>query len=135
MAKVSNTPGKTRCINFFSVDDKCLLVDLPGYGYAKRGHEEREKWEEMLAKYFDAFDEKIIFFQLVDGRHEPTELDLAVADWVEARGKKVHRILTKMDKIKESASSKGDSICYTIKDGACREVLIRKMECLLSGTA
>ena len=134
MAKVSNTPGKTRCINFFFVDEKCLLVDLPGYGYAKRGHEERENWEEMLAKYFEAFDEKIIFFQLIDGRHGPTELDRTVADWVEAKGKKVHRIFTKTDKMKEASRFKSESIWYTIKDGACRDALIRKMENLLSGT-
>ncbi|MBS0585902.1 MAG: YihA family ribosome biogenesis GTP-binding protein [Verrucomicrobia bacterium] len=134
MAKVSNTPGKTRCINFFHIDEKLLLVDLPGYGYAKRGHEERAKWEEMVRSYLEAFQEKIIFLQLIDARVGVTPIDQEVADWAEAIGKKVTRVLTKTDKVPKI---KTDLLCYTIKEAGCREILIRKIHALIGedGTA
>lgn len=82
LARVSKTPGKTKLINFFNIDDQFLLVDLPGYGYAKVGHSEKERWAEAIESYLAKRKSLILICQLIDSRHPPTEEDISFAQWV-----------------------------------------------------
>ena len=80
IAKVGSTPGKTRCVNYFLVDEKAYLVDLPGYGYAKVSFAEKEKWARLMEEYF-ASGLITMGVVIVDIRHKPTEADVQMADW------------------------------------------------------
>lgn len=76
LAKTSGTPGKTQLINHFIVNDKWYLVDLPGYGYAKRSMSERRRWEQMIENYFRKRENLVSVFVLIDARHAPQKIDL-----------------------------------------------------------
>ena len=99
MAKVSSTPGKTRSINFFSVNKRFYFVDLPGYGYAKVSKAERESWGALLEKYLTECKQLIGLVLLMDARREPTEEDLMLTEWLEERKLPVIIALTKADKL------------------------------------
>lgn len=102
LAKVSSTPGKTRSINYYKIDGRFFMVDLPGYGYAKISKKEREYWG-VLIKGFITHEKNIVHaFHLIDSRHHPTELDLQLNDFL--LKEKINRtvILTKADKLKQS---------------------------------
>ena len=106
-ARTSSTPGKTRTINYYNVNDAFYLVDLPGYGYAATGPVEQEKWARMINRYLETSKviEEVIL--LLDIRHEPTQQDLDMFRWiVSATGYEPIVILTKTDKIKRSQLSK-----------------------------
>ena len=77
LARVSGTPGKTVTINFYNVDDKLMLVDLPGYGYAARSKKEIEAWGGMINEYLESR------LQLVDSRHKPSREDVAMQEWIQ----------------------------------------------------
>lgn len=135
LAKVSATPGKTRLINFFLIDEKAFLVDLPGYGYAKRAKEEQEDWGAMLEYYFLSFPD-ITFLHLLDSRHPPTEDDLLFIEWARAHDKKVLYIFTKIDKIKKGARKSqidklvssigpGEVLPFSIREGDGRHFLLK----------
>jgi len=82
MARVSSKPGKTRIINFYNIDEQAYFVDLPGYGYAKVSKQERDSWSEMVDNYlYDSRDFRL-FILVIDIRHEPGEMDLAMMDWL-----------------------------------------------------
>ena len=76
LAKTSATPGKTRSINYYSVDDVFYVVDLPGYGFAKTSLEERKKWQFLIDKFLKKSEQLEFAFHLIDCRHDPTELDI-----------------------------------------------------------
>jgi GTP-binding protein len=76
LAKTSGTPGKTQLINHFIVNDSWYLVDLPGYGYAKRSMSERRRWEQMIENYFRKRENLVNVFVLIDARHAPQKIDL-----------------------------------------------------------
>ncbi|MDP4088533.1 MAG: ribosome biogenesis GTP-binding protein YihA/YsxC [Bacillota bacterium] len=99
LAKVGNTPGKTRLINFFLINDFFYLVDLPGYGYAKVSKVERQRWGMLMEDYLTgrAALKKVVL--LVDSRHKPTEDDVLMLNWVKHHGYKVAVIATKSDKL------------------------------------
>ncbi len=103
-AKVSSTPGKTRSLNFFRVQDPALyLVDLPGYGYARCSKTEREKWAKLIDTYFQrAHGPLQAVVLLIDCRHPAQELDLNLADYVTGLGLKLQPVLTKADKCKQN---------------------------------
>ena len=76
LAKTSNTPGKTKLLNHFLIDDKWYIVDLPGYGFAKVSLAERKRWEKMIEDYLRKRENLVNVFVLIDSRHEPQKLDL-----------------------------------------------------------
>ncbi len=101
LARVSGTPGKTITINFYNVDDTIHLVDLPGYGYAKRSKEEIEKWGKMMEDYLSSRKELVQTILLVDSRHKPTKDDVLMADWIRHYHDRIIVVATKMDKLKK----------------------------------
>lgn len=102
IAKISSTPGKTRTINYYNVDDKFYIVDLPGFGYAKVSKKEREQWQKLIESYFLAEREIVTVYHLIDARHEPTELDIILYNFLFDSGIPFTIILNKVDKLKQS---------------------------------
>jgi len=102
LAKVSSTPGKTRSLNYYLIDDKFYIVDLPGYGYAKTSKKEREYWGGLVRNFIQLEKNIILAFHLIDSRHKPTELDLQLSDFLESVNLNRITILTKADKLKQS---------------------------------
>lgn len=99
LAKISQTPGKTRLINHFVVDDDWFLVDLPGYGYAKISQREREKWRKMIHTYLRKRENLVCTFILIDSRHEPQKLDLDFMVWMAENQLPFVLVFTKTDKL------------------------------------
>jgi GTP-binding protein len=99
LAKTSSTPGKTRMINHFSVDDTWYLADLPGYGYAKVSKSERQEWPAMIKNYLSKRRNLLNTFILVDVRHEPQAIDLAFFRWMAEQGLPFSIVFTKSDKL------------------------------------
>ena len=102
LARVSGTPGKTITINFYNIDKKIYLVDLPGYGYAKRSKEEVAKWGNMMEDYLANREQLVQTILLVDSRHTPTAQDIQMAEWIRHYHDRLVVIATKMDKLKKS---------------------------------
>ena len=99
LAKTSSIPGKTRTINFYNIDNKFRLVDLPGYGYAKVSKTEKAKWDKLINQYLHERENLKEVFLLVDIRHEPTKLDFDMYKWIIDSGYTGFVIATKYDKI------------------------------------
>lgn len=99
MAKVSSTPGKTRSLNFFSINDRFFLVDLPGYGYAKVSKSESKSWGKLIEGYLSTNKELIGLVLLLDCRRDITDKDLTLTEWLVERKLPVIIALTKCDKL------------------------------------
>jgi GTP-binding protein len=99
LARVSSTPGKTRLINHFLINDLWFLVDLPGYGYAKISKKEREKWQEMINKYFLNRTNLVLSFILIDSRIEMKESDRDFINWFGENRLPFAIVFTKTDKL------------------------------------
>ncbi len=99
IARTSNTPGRTRLINFFLVNGLFHLVDLPGYGYAKVPVTERESWRKMVEGYLTTRDNLKGVALLVDSRHQPTSLDLQMHSWLKHWSIPAVVVVTKADKL------------------------------------
>ena len=110
LARTSSTPGKTRTINFYKVNDDLRLVDLPGYGYAKVAKKEKEKWAGIINRYLETRENLLETILLVDIRHEPTDLDKQMYDYILHSGFSGIVIATKKDKIKKSQIDKHISV-------------------------
>ena len=82
LAKTSSTPGKTRSINFYNVENKFFIVDLPGFGYAKTSQKEREKWGKLVSKYILESSNIRHAFHFIDPRYKPTDLDIQLNLWL-----------------------------------------------------
>jgi GTP-binding protein len=106
LARTSGQPGKTQTINFYNVNKEVYFVDLPGYGYAKVSHEIKEKWGKMIERYLKSSKQLKIIFLLIDIRHEPSQNDKNMYDWIVYNGYYPVIIATKMDKIKRSQLQK-----------------------------
>ncbi|WP_457635951.1 ribosome biogenesis GTP-binding protein YihA/YsxC [Persephonella sp.] len=106
IAKVSSSPGKTRLINFFLLNDSIYFVDLPGYGYASVSKAERQKWKKMIETYFQTRENLSLVIMLVDSRHQPTKLDIMMKDWLESMGIPYVVAATKADKLNQSGKAK-----------------------------
>ncbi len=106
LAHISGTPGKTRLINFYKIENRFVLVDLPGYGYAKVSKQERERWRTMIDSYLHERLNLCGLIQLVDMRHLPSELDLQMYRWVKQRSLPFIIVATKSDKVKRSQRAK-----------------------------
>lgn len=103
LARTSNTPGKTRQLNFYRVDNAWHLVDLPGYGYAAAPQAERQGWQALIEPYLRDRRQLAGVAVLVDARIGPTELDRMMLEWLAAHGKPWVAILSKADKISNNA--------------------------------
>ncbi len=106
LARTSAQPGKTQTINFYNVNQKMYLVDLPGYGYAKVTQEIREKWGKLIERYLHGSKQLKAVFLLIDIRHEPSENDKRMYEWIVWNGYDPIIIATKLDKIKRSQIEK-----------------------------
>lgn len=113
LARTSSQPGKTQTINFYKVNDNFYFVDLPGYGYAKVSQREREKWGKMIENYLHTSEQLKLIFLLIDIRHEPSDNDKMMYDWIRENGFKPVIIATKLDKIKRSQLGKNLKIIRT----------------------
>lgn len=102
MARVGSAPGKTTHINYFLIDEKLYLVDLPGYGYAKVSKTERARWGKLIETWFADTELMTLGVMLVDIRHKPTADDCTMAEWFKASGKPFIVVANKQDKIKKS---------------------------------
>ena len=100
-ARVGEKPGKTIHVNYFTVDSKCYLVDLPGYGYAKVSQSEKERWGKLMEDYFAA-DRIDLGVMIVDCRHAPTNNDITMARWFLDSGCPFVVVANKLDKVKKS---------------------------------
>jgi len=105
-ARTSSMPGKTQTINYYNVNDAFYLVDLPGYGYATAGVKVKQQWGKMIENYLHTSKKLEAVFLLVDARHEPSENDVMMFDWVLAAGFTPYVIATKSDKLKRSQIAK-----------------------------
>ena len=109
-ARTSQTPGKTRTINFYKINNEFYLVDLPGYGYAKVSKSEKDKWGVIMERYLQDRQELCAIFLLVDIRHEPTNDDVMMYEWIKHFGYNCVVIATKADKISRGQYQKHISI-------------------------
>jgi GTP-binding protein len=100
LAKISSTPGKTMLINHFIINKMWYLVDLPGYGFAKRSKTERLKWEKMIKKYILTRTNMLTLFLLIDLRIEPQQIDLDFMEWLGMSNIPFAITFTKADKLK-----------------------------------
>ncbi|MBR4459733.1 MAG: YihA family ribosome biogenesis GTP-binding protein [Clostridia bacterium] len=141
LARTSATPGKTRLINVFLLNDAFHLIDLPGYGYAKVDKQEKARWGDMMQAYFEQAHELVRVLTLVDIRHEPTRDDIQMNTFLRRSGIPFTVVATKADKISRGARQKQlalicrallvqpwEVICFSSEDGSGREQLLDVME-------
>ena len=120
LARVSGSPGKTRTINFYNIDGRFRIVDLPGYGYAKVSKSESREWGPMMDKYLSGRENLICVVQLVDSRHEPSKQDVQMYDYLKAYGLDGIVACTKADKLSKSQLSRNVSMirkCLRMQEG------------------
>lgn len=106
LAKTSSTPGKTMLINHFIINDEWYIVDLPGYGYARRGKDSREQLSKIIRSYILGREQMTNLFVLVDSRHKPQKIDLEFMEWLGENGVPFSIVFTKMDKLGREAGTR-----------------------------
>jgi GTP-binding protein len=115
LARVSSTPGKTQTINFYELEAKrasdglderakFYLVDLPGYGFARTNHSNKEQWSGFISKYLSESPNLALVCQLIDIRHKPLDSDMECYQWLRECGLRVQVVLTKADKLSKNAA-------------------------------
>jgi GTP-binding protein len=140
LARTSATPGKTRLLNVFLLNDAFHLVDLPGYGFAKVDKKEKQRWAKMMQDYFEQAEELLHVLCLVDIRHEPTEDDKLMNSFLRQMEIPFTVVATKADKISRGARMKQlapicralsvlpwEVICFSGEDGTGREDLLKRL--------
>ena len=146
LAKTSSKPGKTKTINFYKINDKFRLVDLPGYGYAKVSKTEKEKWNNLIHKYLYERENLKEVFLLVDIRHAPTKQDKEMYDWIIDSGFTGFVIATKYDKIpkthlkkhikeiKKTLNIDDDGLIFAYSSNTChnKNVLLEQVEVIIN---
>ena len=120
LAKTSNTPGKTRLINFFNFDDSFMIADLPGYGYAKVSKETQARWQKHLEEYLLNRKQIKSLIQFIDARHDIQKNDYAMREWVEAYSLPIFTVVTKIDYVPKN---KRASVISKVKQSFSGEVL------------
>jgi GTP-binding protein len=146
LAKISHTPGKTRQINFFLVNENLHFVDLPGYGYAKVSKSVQENWGKLIEEYLKKSQNLKGVVLLIDARHEPFEADLQLLEWLDFYHREKLVVLTKIDKLSRSAllpnvkktskilSLNSDSlVLFSAKTGEGKEKILNWISDLLTG--
>ncbi len=113
LARTSSQPGKTQTINYYNINGELYFVDLPGYGYAKVSKAEKEKWGRMVENYLRTSKQLRTLFLLIDIRHEPSENDKRMYEWIVGNGFTPIIIATKLDKINRSQKDKCVKIIRT----------------------
>ncbi len=106
LVRISSTPGKTREINFFKINEALMFADLPGYGFARVTPALQKKWGKMIEEYLTQRDTLIAIVFIVDIRRNPTELDLTLKTWLEKLGRDYILLITKADKLSASERTK-----------------------------
>jgi GTP-binding protein len=99
LSPVSKSPGRTRELLYFLINEKFLFVDLPGYGYARRSEEEKDRWRDLIEAYLAREDNPKGIVQILDIRHDPSDLDGQMISWLQESGKPTLFLLTKSDKL------------------------------------
>lgn len=137
LAKTSNTPGKTRLINFFNFSDNFIIADLPGYGYAKVSKEAQNRWQKYLEEYLLNRNQIKSLIQLVDGRHDIQKNDFQMREWVKAYNLPIFTIVTKMDYVPKSkvqsvikkveAEFGGEVFPFSAVDNRYNETILEKL--------
>ncbi len=145
-ARVGAAPGKTTQINYFLVDERLYLVDLPGYGYAKRSFEERDRWAALIGDFFQrcaATPSLACGALVIDARHGPLEADLTMADYYAAAGLDFFVVANKSDKLNKTAfadrsreiraafEGRADVLMYSAEKGTGRTGLLDKVDCFV----
>ena len=141
LARTSATPGKTRLINVYQINQEVNFIDLPGYGFAKVSKTEKQSWGKMMQNYFATTEDLCHVFHLVDIRHEPTEEDKEMNLFLRQAGIPFTVIATKSDKISRGARMKHIApICralavqpwqvipFSSEDGSGRDEILAKIE-------
>ena len=106
LARVGSAPGKTTHINYFLIDKKVYLVDLPGYGYAKVSKAEKERWGRLIQSWFDDPSLMTLGVMIVDARHKPTADDCTMGAWFKQAGRPYAVVANKLDKLKTMMKEK-----------------------------
>ncbi len=145
LARTSSTPGKTRLINIFLLNESFHLVDLPGYGFAKVDKQEKLRWGKMMQDYFTTSRELQHVFCLVDIRHEPTQDDIQMNQFLRQMNIPFTVIATKCDKISRGARQKQlapicrallvqpwQIICFSSEDSTGRDKVLETLESVLT---
>lgn len=115
LAKTSSTPGKTMLINHFLINDNWYIVDLPGYGYAKRSKGDRLKLEQIIKSYIASRQQMTNLFLLIDSRHKPQKIDLDFMSWLGENGIPFSIVFTKLDKLSSTAGKRQVEVyCETL---------------------
>jgi len=141
LARTSSSPGKTQTLNFYLIDSAWYFVDLPGYGYAKVSHSEREAWRVMIEKYLTSRPVLREIWHLVDLRHPPTAQDQQMYSWLQHYGIPSRVIATKADKIARGQRAKhlkiirqalgvpaDQLLLFSAETGDGREALLERLE-------
>ncbi len=142
VAYTSQTPGKTRLINYFTVNNEFYLVDLPGYGYAQVSKSEQKNWPVMIEQYLSESANLKMVFLLLDIRRTPNEMDIAVNNWIkQVPDIQPVYVLTKYDKLSKSEASKQkiknaldlfvdqrDFIFYSVLKNIGRTEILKKLD-------
>jgi GTP-binding protein len=135
LARTSNTPGKTRYINFYTIvyarqggTDKLMFVDLPGYGYAKISKAEQEKWRQNLEAYLGKRQSIRLVIQMIDGRHGPQNNDIQMHEWLQFHGRQVQVVLTKIDKLSKNEIAQSVALTARLLDVTPADVIAYSAE-------
>jgi len=107
IARVSQTPGKTQAVQFYLINEKFYIVDLPGYGYAKVPKDIKRSWGELVRGYLESAETLRLIFLLLDSRRIPSDDDLQMHDWSQAAGIEERLVMTKSDKLSNNELAKG----------------------------
>ncbi len=141
LAKTSGTPGKTRLINVFLLNETLHLIDLPGYGYAKVSKTEKESWGKMMEEYFSQSQDLKVMLQLVDIRHEPTKDDVQMVNFLRDNGIPFIVAATKADKLSKAQRQRAlhlvartlavqpwDIFPWSAETGEGRDAILKKLD-------
>lgn len=148
-ARVGSAPGKTTHINYFRIDGKLYLVDLPGYGYAKVSQQEKARWAGLIQSWFDDPGLMTLGILIVDARHKPTADDKVMGDFFKSTGRPWAVVANKLDKLKKSETEANLTLIqktlelsedvklipFSAEKGTGREELLRLILDHLEGTA
>lgn len=144
LARTSSSPGKTRTINFYLIDDHWYFVDLPGYGYAKVSKADQETFKKMVEEYFSAARPRVIW-QIVDLRHPPTVLDQQMNEYLRSQKLPFMVVATKADKLSNNEIAKNKAVIrrelnlnedelvvFSAQSGLNKEELLKRIDYLLN---
>jgi GTP-binding protein len=124
MAHTSNTPGKTRAIHFYCIDDRFCFVDLPGYGYAQVSRRQQLAWKELVDAYLENRKDHVLLLHIVDLRHAPSAADLQMAAWMRHFSLSYRVVATKADKIPRGKIIKHRQIIASALNLPAAEVIL-----------